>query len=144
MDHLNAAQDHTGTDNRLKPEHRPHSPLDSTVILLDAIVEVGTLPDSDRLQLASRPILKPVCGVTGQDRFTISLTAVDHDPLGSAMPLKGLAQEPLGSSQIAPLAEPELDGVPDAIDSSIEIFPLASNFDVSLVNVPLGSDGSLP
>jgi hypothetical protein len=38
VDHLNAAQDHTGTGNSLKPEHRPHSPPDGKMVLLNAII----------------------------------------------------------------------------------------------------------
>ena len=41
------------------------------------------------------------------------------------MPLEGLAQKPFGGSQIAPLAEPELDRVAVAVDGAVEIPPLA-------------------
>lgn len=59
------------------------------------------------------------------------------------MPLQRLAQEPLGSCQVAPLTEPELDGVAVAVDSTVEIPPLGSDFNVGLVDVLLASDGSL-
>ncbi len=52
VDHLDPAQDHSSAVHRLEPEHWPHSPLDGSMILFDAIVQVGTSPDPDRLQLA--------------------------------------------------------------------------------------------
>jgi hypothetical protein len=100
VDHFNAAKDHLNTGNRLKPEHRPHSPFDGAMVLLNPIVEVGALPDANGLQITSRSFLEPVYGIAGQDRFAIGLTAVDDDPLGPAVPLERLAQEPLGSVEI--------------------------------------------
>jgi hypothetical protein len=59
------------------------------------------------------------------------------------MAFECLAQELFGRSEGAPLAEPELDSIAIAVDGAIEIFPLAPDFDVSFVNVPLGSGSSL-
>jgi hypothetical protein len=59
------------------------------------------------------------------------------------MPLECFAQKPFGRSQVSLGTEPEFDRVAIAVDGSIEIFPFASDFDVSFVNVPFGSDGSL-
>jgi hypothetical protein len=113
------------------------------MILFDAIIEVGTLPDPDRLQFASRPILEPVCRITGQDRLPVGLTTIDHDPLGPAMTFECLAQKPFGCSEVAPLAEPELDRITIAVNCVVEISPLASDIDVSFVDMPLVSDRSL-
>ncbi len=52
VDHLNPTQDRTSTVHCLEPEHRSDSPLDGSMILLNAIIKVGTLPDADRLQLS--------------------------------------------------------------------------------------------
>jgi hypothetical protein len=87
VNQLNPTYDRPSGRHRLEPEHRPDPPFDGTVILLDAIVQVGTLPDPDRLQFAPGSVLQPVCGIAGQDRFTIGLAAVDDDPLGPTMPL---------------------------------------------------------
>ncbi len=113
------------------------------MILLDAIIQVGTLPDPDRLQFASRPTLEPVYSITGQDRLAVGLTAVDHNPLGPFVALERLAQELFGRSAISPLAELELDRVAIAVDRAIEIPPLASDPDICLVDMPLSGDGSL-
>jgi hypothetical protein len=50
MDQLDATQDLAGTVSGLEAEHRSHAAFDGTVILLNAIVEVLTLPDPDRLE----------------------------------------------------------------------------------------------
>jgi hypothetical protein len=52
VNHLNPAQDRPSGRHRLEPEHRSNAPLDGAMILFNAIVEVGTLPDLDRLQFA--------------------------------------------------------------------------------------------
>ena len=56
------------------------------------------------------------------------------------MLLQCSGQKAFGSGEVAPLAEPELNGVTVAVDGSIEIFPLASDFDVSLIHVPFPAD----
>jgi hypothetical protein len=71
------------------------------------------------------------------------MVAVDHDPVGSIVPLEYLAQKQFGGGKIAPHAEPEFDSVAIAVDGLIEIFPLPSDVNVGFVNVPLGGDGSL-
>ena len=53
MDQLDATQDHAGAVNGLEAEHRTHAAFDGTVILLEAVVEVLTLPDPDRFEPAS-------------------------------------------------------------------------------------------
>jgi hypothetical protein len=49
------------------------------------------------------------------------------------MPIQGLTQEALRSSQIAPLAEPELDCVAIAVDRAVEIPPVPADLDVDTV-----------
>jgi hypothetical protein len=53
MDQLDTTQDHVGAVSGLEAEHRTHTAFDGTVILLNAIVEITTLPDPDRLEPAS-------------------------------------------------------------------------------------------
>ena len=53
VDQLDAFQDHSGTVSRLEAEHWTYAAFDGTVILLNAVVEILTLPDPDRFQLAS-------------------------------------------------------------------------------------------
>jgi hypothetical protein len=70
------------------------------------------------------------------------LAAVDDDPLEPAVTVQRLVQKPFSSDAVAPLAEPKFDGVTIAVNGSIEIFPLASQFDVSLIHVPVLADVS--
>jgi hypothetical protein len=123
---LDATQDHSGSDNGLETEHRPDAPLDSAMILLNPIVQVGTLPDANGLQITPCSILEPIGSIAGEDRFTIGLAAIDHNPLGPPMPLERLAQDPLRGCQIAPLAELEFNRVAVAIDCSVQIPPVLS------------------
>ena len=58
------------------------------------------------------------------------------------MPSQSLAQEPLGGCQVAAVAEPELDRVAMAVDGTIEVFPSASDFDVSLIQMLFSADAS--
>jgi hypothetical protein len=89
------------------------------VILLNAIVEVGALPDANGFQTVTRSVLKPICGIAGPDGLTVRLAAVDHNPLGLAMTLESLAQKAFGSGEVSPLAEPELDRVTIGINRSV-------------------------
>jgi hypothetical protein len=51
--HFDAAQDRASATHGFEPHHRAHPPLDGPMVLLNAVVEVGTLPDADRLELPS-------------------------------------------------------------------------------------------
>src|SRR5918997_2051753 len=53
MNQLDATQDHAGTVSRLEAEYRTHAAFDGAVILLNAVIEVLTLPDPDWLEPAS-------------------------------------------------------------------------------------------
>jgi hypothetical protein len=50
MDQLDPVEDHAGTVSGLEAEHWTHAAFDGAVILLDAVIEVLTLPDPDRLE----------------------------------------------------------------------------------------------
>ena len=51
VNHLDPTQDHAGAGRGLEAEHRSHTAFDGAVILLDAVIEILTLPDLDRLEL---------------------------------------------------------------------------------------------
>jgi hypothetical protein len=81
------------------------------MVLFNPIIQVATLPDPDRRQLALGSVLQSVRRIARQDRLSVGLATIDDNPLAPAMPLECLAQKPFGSRQIAPLAKPELNGV---------------------------------
>ncbi|SCY99846.1 hypothetical protein SAMN02927923_03304 [Microvirga guangxiensis] len=143
VDQLDPTEDHTGRGRGLEPNHGSDPALDGAMILLATMIEVGTLPDANRLQITLCSILEPVCGITQQDRFAVRLAAGDHDPLRPAMPLESLAQEPLGGRQVAPLIEPKLNRAAMAVDRAAQIHPATSHLDVCLVDMPLAGRGSL-
>jgi hypothetical protein len=53
VNHLDATQDRPSGCHRLESEHRSNPPLNSAMILLDAVIQVTALPDPNRLQFAS-------------------------------------------------------------------------------------------
>jgi hypothetical protein len=56
VNHLDAGQGCSCCGRRLEALHWPDPPLDASMILLDPIIEVLTLADTDRLQRSPRPI----------------------------------------------------------------------------------------
>ena len=73
----------------------------------------------------------------------VGLAVVDHNPLGSAIPLQRLAQELLGGGQIAPFTKPEFNCVAGVVDSTVEITPLATDLDVCLINMSFATHRAL-
>jgi hypothetical protein len=58
---------------------------DSPVVLLDPVVQVLALPDSDWLQWPLRRVPKLAFAIAGNDRLPVRLAAVDDDTVWSAM-----------------------------------------------------------
>lgn len=143
MEHLDPGQRVARAYERLETEHRPHSALNASMILLDTVVEVSALADANPLRSAPGAIPQSVVGIAGDDRFAVGLAAVDDDPLGPAMAFKRFPEEPLGRRQVAVFAEPELNGVAGAVDRAIERHPLSANLDVGLIDMPFAGDGAL-
>ena len=59
------------------------------------------------------------------------------------MTIERLLEKALYSKQIAMFAEVELDRIAKAVDGAIEIHPLAANFDIGLVYMPLRGHSAL-
>lgn len=59
------------------------------------------------------------------------------------MTIERLLEKAFYSKQIAMFAEVELDRIPKAVDGAIEIHPLATNFDIGLVHMPLRGHSAL-
>lgn len=110
------------------------------MILFDAVVEILALADSDWLQCSSRLISQTVFKIARLDGLEIGLAAVDDDTFWPAMALQDLQQEAFGRRRVTVFAEEEFDRIAEAVDGAIEIHPLAADFDVGLVHVPLSSD----
>jgi hypothetical protein len=100
------------------------------------------LGDANGFQITACSILEPIGSIAGQDRLLVSLTTIDDDAFRTAMPFESLAQEPFGSREIAPLAEPELHCVTVAVDCAVEIPPLSTDLDIGFINMPFAGNGS--
>ncbi len=58
--------------------------------LVKYIREIAALADANGLQITPCSVFEPVLCVARQDRFTVGLAAVDHDPFGPTMALERL------------------------------------------------------
>jgi hypothetical protein len=67
MRHLDPTQDQTGSGHRLETEHESDTPLDSAMVLFDAVIKVGTLPDANGFQITSCSILEPISSIAGEE-----------------------------------------------------------------------------
>lgn len=84
-----------------------------------------------------------VFGIAGNDGLVIGLAAVNDDAIWAPMTFQCLAKEAFGCWQITVCAEEELDRVAEAVDGAVEIHPLAADFDVGLVHMPLAGNAPL-
>src|SRR5262245_53292189 len=103
-----------GCIKRLKPQHRPCHPLDTSMILLHNIIEILDLADSDR---------GAVLLVVALDGRFIGRAAVNGDLLRHAVAADRLGQEAFGRLLVALLREEKVNRLPHFIDSTIEIAP---------------------
>jgi hypothetical protein len=88
------------------------------VILLDPIIQVLALPDTDRLRMNMSPFLKPAGHIAGNDRFPVGLATVNHNSLWTPMPFNCLCEEPLGCGQVPMLAKPKINGVSEVVSQT--------------------------
>jgi hypothetical protein len=77
-----AGQRHGGGPEGLEPQHRPHQPLDGSMILFDDVVEVFDPTDLDACLSF---------GIVAFDRRGIGNALVNRDLLGRTVPLDRLA-----------------------------------------------------
>ena len=105
--------------------------FDSPMVLLNDVVEVFTLPNFDR---RSRFL------VVGSDSSGILIYIDFHR---SAVVANSLAQKTQSRFRVSLGGQQEVDGVTMLIHSSIKVFPLTTNFDVSLIEAPTNTNASL-
>src|SRR5262249_26637145 len=113
----------------LEPQHRSDPLLYSAMILLHHIVKVFATTNLHArthapggFQFPNRPVRGGVPVQCDHSRWSV-------------VPNR-LAEEPLGGSHIALLAEQEVDGLPEFVDCAIQIHPAALDLDVCLVTSP--------
>jgi hypothetical protein len=99
-------------------------PLDGPVVLLDDVVEVLVLTHQD------------IDASVSLDTFNggrVGAALVNGDLLWHIVQIDGALQEPASRSQIALGSEKKVHRVAITVDGAVEVFPLARNFDVSLI-----------
>ena len=130
VDRFNAGDRDCCIPKPLQAEHHGEALFHIPMVLLDQVVQVFR-----RTQLrvgGQRPI-----GLEFAHRAVRGGIAIQRDrSRGAPLALYRFAEERLGSGDIASGAQPEIDRVSGSINHSGEITPLASNFDVCLVNSP--------
>src|SRR3954463_4677123 len=115
----------------LKAEHRPGQALNAAVILLDpVVVPAPAAVAGEAPQLAVPLHLAQRAGVT--------LEAVGHALpwVAGVLATKRLAEETSGGLLVALGAEPEVDGLPGAVDGAVEVAPLPVHSHVRLIDLP--------
>src|SRR4051794_34693317 len=114
-----------------KAEHRPGPALNAAVILLDPVVEPAAAAVAGEAPELTTPLHLA-------QRAGIALEAGGHDPPRGAgvLTTKRLAEETLGRFLVALGAEPEVDGLPGAVDGAVEVAPLPVHSHVRLIDVP--------
>src|SRR3712207_1940488 len=118
-----------GGPELLEAAHRPGAPFEASVILFQHIIFVLVSPMFHTFP----EFFGNGCGVAGvaigRDLLRLDLS----DRLGGA-------EERLGRGKISSLAQINIDQIAVTVDGSVEITPLACNFDVRLIGMPAAAD----
>jgi len=100
------------------------------MVLLDQIVQV--FGRTQFRQCGESALLLKFANRTMGSGITVQRNGLGRAALGAY----GLAKEGLGRGDVAPRAEPEVNGFSFRVDSPVEINPLAADPDIGLVNAP--------
>jgi hypothetical protein len=113
----------------LKAADPRHGPLDPEVVALDPLLQV--LADVMERILRQKSLFPG-----GRDGRRVGAGTICADPVGceQGLVLQHLAEEALGSVQVARGGEQEIDRGAVLVDGPIQIAPLAADFDVCLVD----------
>ncbi len=89
MNEFNAGECDPGCGFRFKPKHRACASLDTAMILFNGVVHVFAGADRDGIARVFQPVFR----ITLQDGNAVGLTAVNGDPLWSAVSGQSLANK---------------------------------------------------
>jgi len=138
VNQLVAAQDDVGAGYRFEAEHGANAALDPPVILLDAVVNLLAVSDRNRLLVVGGcRQFQPGLHIAFQDRGPVSLGTIDGDLGWSSVARQGLTDKAFGRCKVSALAEMELNCGARLVDGTVEIEPLSTNLDLSLIDMPL-------
>ncbi|EIC82179.1 hypothetical protein SPM24T3_23137 [Serratia sp. M24T3] len=129
MNSLNTGQNRLCPSERFESRHQFYPAFDIPVALLNQVVQILVLPDRDSF-------LFFLTGIGRSQRRCIGATLIDSHHFGLAMMSDGLAEETQGSGGIPLSCQQKIDGLPCGINCPVQIFPLASDFDVGFIHSP--------
>ena len=118
---LNSGENRSGSMERLEVQHRLGYTLDSTVVLLDDIVEVLDLANDDRLVAT---------GVDRIDGCLVGAALVHCDLVRDTVGSHGPVEEALSCHHVALGRQQEVNCLAQLVDSTVEVFPDAFDLDV--------------
>ena len=132
--HLDATKQDAGAPKILEPEHGPGPPLDHAVVLVDDVVQILSLADLyRRFTLGVDGFERSQNGATYVDRHRLGF-AILGDPFFEMRPRRSLF--PMGPRQ-------KIDRVTGLVDGAIQVFSLAPDLNVSLVDTSALAGGAL-
>ena len=134
MHEFDSGEKDAGTAKILEAEHWSGLSFDSTVVLLNDVVEVLDLTYEDRL---------PSSDVHGFQSRHIRAALINGHFLWRAVSLNRLFEEPACRGLVAMCPQQEINGVTCLINSTVQLLPLAPNLDVCLVHPPAPPDPAL-
>jgi hypothetical protein len=124
---FNPCQCRLGGAKRFESERGPNLPFDKPMVLLDNVVQIFALANFDTLVFVSIVLLY------GR---RIGSAFVDVNQARFAIRANGFIQKTSGCLLIAPGREEEVDSLALLVDDAIQVFLLAFDFDIRLVEPP--------
>ena len=137
MHELDAGENGTGSVERFEVQHRLGHPLNSTVVLLDDVVEVLDLAHDDRNVTVS---------IDRIDGRLVGAALIQRDLVRSCRACRSLSspvEDAFRRSHVALCGEQEVDSFSVLVDSAVKIFPDALDLNVCLTRPPTGADRAL-
>src|ERR1017187_4924680 len=108
---------------RFEAHHGPHDPLDRSVVLLDDVVQILDSPQFD---------VGTGVGLNALDGGRVGAALVDGDLLRHAVQIDGTLEESTRGCAIALGRQQEVDGLSRAIDSAVQVLPVAAHKNVGV------------
>ncbi|MGF6482812.1 hypothetical protein QFZ91_005039 [Paraburkholderia sp. JPY419] len=133
MHHLNTRENDARTPKILEAHHWSDDPFDRPMVLFHEVVQVFVLPDPDR---------GFALGVDGVKCGQIRAAFVDSHRLGFAIEGDRFFEISPRRSLISMGPQQEVDGVASLVDGAIQVFPLAIDLNVGLIDAPTLADGA--
>jgi len=132
MRQLDASERYRCVAERFEAQHGSTAALDRAMILLNDVIQVGTVPHENILPLRILPAQE------SQRLMTRGVT-VERDLARPTRQARGqcLAKECLCRRDASIGSEQKVDGLASLVDGAVEVVPLSPHRDVRLIN-PLG------